>query len=106
MYSSKWGCYQHAGFKGYRLNVIVTDSNNNIIFPKPQYIKHTAGLWYWLPGVDERHSNELVFTDFATPFYLVQGGILKIWYGEDLKNWNEGNNQGQVCVDIYALFAD
>lgn len=27
---------------------------------------------------------------------------LKIWYGEDLKNSAEGDNQGRVCVHIHA----
>ncbi|XP_048585445.1 uncharacterized protein LOC116619641 [Nematostella vectensis] len=102
--NSKWGCYRHSEFKDYRLNVVVTDSNNNVIFPRPEYIKHTSGLWYWLPGVDENHSNELVFTDFAHPFYLPHSTELRVWYGEDLKNWNERDNQGKVCVDVFAHY--
>ena len=48
--------------------------------------------------------NELVFTDFAKPFYFQRGSELRIWYGEDLKNSDDADNQGRVCVDVYARF--
>lgn len=88
----------------YPLNVIITDNHDNIIYPRPQYIKHAAGLWYYLPMVDDKHSDELVFTDFSEPFYMQEHQQLRIWYGEDLKNWSETDNQGRICVDVFARF--
>ncbi|XP_031568965.1 uncharacterized protein LOC116303544 [Actinia tenebrosa] len=103
-YDSRWGCYHYSTFMKYPLNVIITDNHNNILYPQPQYIKHTAGLWYYLPMVDDKHSNELVFTDFSQPFYIQGHQQLRIWYGEDLKNWSETDNQGRVCVNVFARF--
>ena len=63
-----------------------------------------GGLWYWYPFVTDSNSKDIVFTDFARPFYLPQYEQLRIWYGEDLKNWHETDNQGRVCVNVYAKF--
>lgn len=57
-----------------------------------------------MPMVDDKHSDELVFSDFNEPFYLGQYDEMRLWYGEDLKNWSETDNQGRVCVDVYARF--
>ena len=27
---------------------------------------------------------------------------LRVWFGEDLKNWAESDNQGRVCVDVFG----
>ncbi|XP_032239972.2 uncharacterized protein LOC116619360 [Nematostella vectensis] len=100
-HNSKWGCYQHNSFKSYPFNVIVTDSSDEIIYPSPEYIKHWSGLWYYLPSQDEKESDALVFSDFESPFYLRPVMELKLWYGEDLKDWSETDNQGRVCVDVF-----
>ena len=57
-----------------------------------------------MPGVDESYSKELVFTNFGVPFYLEKHRELRIWCGEDLKNKNDGDNQGRVCVDVYIKY--
>ena len=67
-----------------------------------RYIRHSAGLWYYLPNTDAKHSKELVFANYMDPFYLPELGQLRIWYGEDLTGWSEHDNQGKVCVNIYA----
>lgn len=100
-YKSRWGCYNHPRYVKHPLNVIITDEHDNIIYPDEKYIRN-GGLWYFLPFVDALHSDELVFTSFANPFYLSQGDTLKIWYGEDLRNWEAADNGGRVCVDVFA----
>lgn len=100
-YNSRWGC--HSGSKT-TLNVIVTDQRNNIIYPRTEYLKDLSTLWYAMPGVDESYSKELVFTNFGVPFYLEKHRELRIWCGEDLKNKNDGDNQGRVCVDVYIKY--
>ncbi|KXJ11742.1 uncharacterized protein LOC110243276 [Exaiptasia diaphana] len=102
-YDSRWGCGQYHSYIHYPLNVVVTDRHNHVIFPKKDYVVN-GGLWYWQPFVNDANSDEIVFTDFSRPFYLPQYGQIRIWYGEDLKNWNEGDNQGRVCVDVLAKF--
>jgi len=48
----------------YPLNVIITERRDNVIFPLQQFIKHAPGLWYTMPLVDDKHSDELVFSNF------------------------------------------
>ncbi|XP_032240166.1 uncharacterized protein LOC116619457 [Nematostella vectensis] len=103
-HDSHWGCHHYSSFYKYPLNVVITDKKNNIIYPLAKYIKRTADLWYHMPGVDDLISKELVFTNVAKPFYLERYRELRIWYGEDLRNNAESDNQGRVCVDVFAKF--
>ena len=72
--------------------------------PSDLSIVHKRSQWYVLPGVHELHSKRLVFTDFARPFYLQGHMYLRVWYGEDLAGYTEGDNHGRACVDVYASF--
>ena len=101
-YNSRWGCHGYSFLKAYPLNVIITDRHGNVIFPLQQFIKHGSGLWYTMPVVDDKHSDELVFSNFDYPLYLHPNMELRVWFGEDLKNWAESDNQGRVCVDVFA----
>ncbi|XP_031573813.1 uncharacterized protein LOC116307677 [Actinia tenebrosa] len=103
-YDSRWGCGHYAPFKPNPLNVIVTDRYDQILFPRKENLGPHHGLWYWLPFTHSVESKELVFTNFGTPFNFPQNEEMKIWYGEDLRNWAEGDNQGRVCVEVYAKF--
>ncbi|XP_048584679.1 uncharacterized protein LOC116618769 isoform X1 [Nematostella vectensis] len=103
-HDSRWGCYHYSSLMKYPLNVVITDNYKNIIFPKYEDIQRKAGLWYSLPMMDDKHSDEIVFTEFAKPLYIQQYKTLKVWYGEDLNNWAETDNQGRVCVDVYGRF--
>ncbi|KAL9982510.1 hypothetical protein ACROYT_G004560 [Oculina patagonica] len=100
-YNSRWGC--HSGSK-IPLNIIITDQKNQIIYPRSEYIKDWNTLWYAMPGVDESYSNELVFSNLGVPFYLEKHRELRIWCGEDLKNKNDHDNQGRVCVDVFIKY--
>lgn len=100
-YNSRWGCYDHPDNKKHPLNVVVTDGNDNVVYPLEKYIMNT-GLWYYLPFTDSRSSNQLVFTDYAEPFYLDKYATIKIWYGEDLMNFRNQDNRGRVCVHVWA----
>ncbi|KAM7442798.1 hypothetical protein ABFA07_008268 [Porites harrisoni] len=101
-HNSRWGCSGRAQ----PLNIIITDETNHVIFPLPEIIKNSAGsgLWYSLPFVNEVYSDELVFANFGQPLYLPKDEKLRFWYGDDLKNHSEGDNQGQVCFHVFALF--
>ena len=101
-FNSRWGCHDYSSLKASPLNVVITDKQNNLIFPLPQFIKYEASLWYDMPVVDDLHSDELVFSNFDFPLYLQSHMELRVWYGEDLKNWYDGDNQGRVCVDVFG----
>jgi len=55
-----------------------------------------------MPVVDDKHSDELVFSNFDCPLYLHPYMELMVWFGEDLKNWSKSDNQGRVCVDVFS----
>ena len=99
---SCWDCHGYSSLKACPSNVIITDRHDNRIFPLQQFIKHGSGLWYTMPVVDDKHSDELVFSNFDYPLYLHPYMELRVWFGEDLKNRSEGDNQGRVCVDVFA----
>ena len=100
-YGSRWGCYHHPDNKKHPLNVVVTDDDDNVVYPPEKYVMNT-GLWYYLPFTDARSSNQLVFTNYAHPFYLDKYATIKIWYGEDLMNFRNRDNRGRVCVHVWA----
>ncbi|XP_031563590.1 uncharacterized protein LOC116299094 [Actinia tenebrosa] len=104
-HNSHWGCGNLNGKYGINsLNVVVTDQLNRIIFPKEQYIGLPPRIWYGMPFMDTASSKELIFTDFAQPFYFPEGKQMRIWYGEDLKDSSESDNVGRACVNVYAKF--
>ena len=70
----------------------------NVIF-------HFPGLWYRLPGEHSKLSSSVFLANVGYPFRLINGMMLKVWYGEDLKGYTEHDNRGRVCVDVYAWFA-
>jgi len=104
-YNSRWGCHHYSSFINFPLNVVVTDQENNIIYPESSYFKN-ANKWYYLPGVDDLVSDELVFVNYGVPFWLEKFRQLRIWYGEDLMNSGDTDNQGRVCVAVFAKFYD
>ena len=101
-YNSRWGCHGYSSLKTYTLNVIITDRHDNVIFRLQYFIKHRSGLWYTMPVVDDKHSDELVFSTFDYTLYLHPYIELRVWFSEELKNWFESDNQGRVCVDVFV----
>lgn len=106
IHNSHWGCPHISFLLQHPMNVVVTDISNHIIYPAKKYFKpgvwgFSHGLWYYLPTASP-NDKELVFTNYETPFYLRRGATLRIWYGEDLKNFYEADNSGRVCVDVFA----
>ena len=102
---SYWGCGH--GIKNY-INVVITkaDNHNHIILP-PNQLKVSgslaAGKWYHDVGYSSL-SPELVLSVFSDPLHVSSGQEFHVWYGEDLVNWTESDNDGKVCSDVYALY--
>lgn len=97
---SHWGC---GHLKDY-VNVVITTSLNRILLPPNQFLKfnYQAGKWSKVPGYGA-NSPELILS-FFHPRYVHRGHQLRVWYGEDLMNWYEGDNAGKVCFDVYASY--
>ena len=102
---SFWGCGQHSSLKQEVDVVITTSDDKQIILPPAEFMKyhHQGGKWARVPGYDS-FSKEIVLTPFGKPYPVVAGQQLHLWYGEDLQNYNEGDNGGRVCCDVYAQF--
>ncbi|PFX17043.1 uncharacterized protein LOC111341409 [Stylophora pistillata] len=98
---SHWGC---GHLKDY-VNVVITTSRNIIILPPDQFLKfnHQAGKWSKVPGYGA-DSHELILSFFTSPRSVRRGQQLRVWYGEDLMGWTEGDNGGRVCFDVYGSF--
>ena len=55
-----------------------------------------------MPVVDDKHSDELVFSNFDYPLYLHPNMELRVWFGNGLKNCSEADNQSSMCVDVFT----
>ncbi len=99
---SKWGCNRDPRKP---LSVFITDQNKELLFNRtgsdPPGNVH--GIRYSSKTFNA-DSGELVFNRMNDPLYVNTESQLSIWYGEDLKNIQEENNEGQTCVDVYAHF--
>ena len=89
---SRFGCW-----KGEYIKTVVTTSNDVILLPESKQPTYTLPGYY-------ADSKEIAFTDISTPLLLSSGQKLRIWYGEDLTNSAEGDNEGISCVDVYAKY--
>ncbi|XP_031559478.1 uncharacterized protein LOC116295712 isoform X2 [Actinia tenebrosa] len=102
---SNWGCaaYTTTRNNSYedRLYTIITDHQDHKILPKDEFIKSFVSLSYSLPGITSQ-SPELLFTNFTTPMNVTAVQEFRIWYGQDLVNKSESNNEGNACVEVYV----
>ena len=101
---SHWGC--GICWKENQINVVITTTANanGILLPPSQFKTSASGTWYKIRGYSDM-SPELVLSFFAHPHSVTAGQELRLWYGEDLMNFTEDDNDGRVCCDVYALFA-
>ena len=104
-YWSYWGCGDnHWNGINTQVNVVITDSNNQILLPPSQFLntKIPSIKWYTVPGYNSL-SPELVLPFFTSPKWVHPNQELRLWYGENLVKQSAGNG-GKVCADVYALF--
>ena len=102
---SYWGCGHLHATKNH-INVVITNAHNHIILPPNQLLASggiAAGKWYNDVGYSSL-SPELVLSVFSHTPPVSSGQEFRVWYGEDLVNWAEGDNDGKVCSDVYALY--
>eukprot|EP00794_Sanderia_malayensis_P009418 gene9418-10404_t len=84
--------------------VHVTDSKNQIIVPAAPiqfyHLKHKA--FYHLNG-NPVGTTKVVLSTGLNPYMFKKGEVYRVWYGEDLYDLWEGDNNGQLCVNVFAL---
>ena len=100
-YWSYWGCGLYGWGLG-KINVVITNSGDQVLLPPHEFIEHHGAKWSKVPGYDS-FSSELVISSFS-PSHVNYNQELRVWYGEDLMNTSEGDNGGTACVDVYAIF--
>ena len=98
--ATKWGC--GASHLDNQLNVHITNESNVRILPTSS-VNFDGHLSYSLPGFDE-NSAEIVFDVFPVPLSVTIGQRFRVWYGEDLKENEEGDNVGKCCIAVYGFY--
>ena len=78
------------------IDTFVTSSKNKVLFPNTNEIKE-----YKLAGYNPE-SQELVFDSIKEKTLVTAGTELRIWYGEDLRDESETDNEGRSCVSVYS----
>ncbi|XP_065679542.1 uncharacterized protein LOC105843886 isoform X2 [Hydra vulgaris] len=98
---SRFGCFNDQSY----FNLVVTDNNKVILFPSPnQEVTYIDGSKnYQYPGFLPT-DKEVVFINFEYPTYFKVGDYISIWNFEDFNNFNEEDNSGEVCVNVYGAF--
>ena len=99
-YWSYWGCSTYHGGLKEKVNIVITNSANHILLPSSQFM-HDSNKWSSLQGYNS-FSPEIVLSVFSNPSVVVKGQELRLWYGEDLMNSSESDNDGKSCCDVYA----
>ena len=100
-----WGCTHHT-FRDQTLSTVITYKNNSVL-PLAEYRQdHKCAKYsYKIEGIDV-NSTELLFNHLPSPISVSNRQVFKIWYNEALlRNDCAKDNSGEICVDIYALYA-
>jgi len=103
---SYWSCDYPVYAKN--LMTIITNANRDALLPYTGDLQKRADgecgkHSYSLEGTGHK-SRELVFRNLSSPLSLSRNQELQIWYGQDWLGCFEGDNIGNVCVDIYAWY--
>lgn len=102
---SNWGCSPKLPFIGKNsLNTLITTTKNEIVFPKEDELNYDIpNYWYSMEQFDA-DSKILVFKRFHDPLYVAAGQELRLWYGEDLADANENDNDGKTCAHVFGFY--
>lgn len=73
-----------------------------MILPAEQFISGET-KWSKIPGYTSL-SPQILLSVFSDPVEITAGEELRLWYGEDLANKDEDDNEGKVCADVYGLY--
>ena len=103
--ASFWGC-PRPSYDNQTLSTVITYENKSVL-PLAEYSRDgvCTKYWYTIKGIYV-NSTELLFNHLPSPISVSNGQVFKIWYNEALLNNNcAPDNSGEICVDVYALYA-
>ncbi|XP_031555329.1 uncharacterized protein LOC116292205 [Actinia tenebrosa] len=106
--AGKWGCscckICTRGYTNKRLDIIITNANNNRIFPSNRY-PSSHNVWYAIPNQTNEDEN-LVFPNLTVPLTVKRNEPLVVWYSIHLLDrgpaWSISN--GRVCFNVYVFY--
>ena len=106
--ASYWGCRNERNYGNNGLLTIITNAKKEAILPPAGDLKangacNNKNYFYSLIGTNHT-SPELVFDDLPNIMTVYHNQELQIWYGQDLMDCDENNNNGTTCVDVYAWY--
>ena len=99
-----WGC-THSDFHDQTLSTVITYENKSVLQLAEYRHGYCEEYSYKIKGIDV-NSTELLFHHLPSPISVSNGQVFKIWYNEALlSNDCAQDNTGEICVDVYALYA-
>ncbi|KAJ7388366.1 hypothetical protein OS493_038116 [Desmophyllum pertusum] len=108
--ASYWGCI-NPRYYGNMLMTIITNANKESVLPpvgdlkalQPGTTCGTKKHFYSLDGTNHT-SPELVFRDLSNHLSVLRNQELQIWYGQDLIDCSEEDNNGNTCFDVFVWY--
>ncbi|XP_057316310.1 uncharacterized protein LOC130657348 [Hydractinia symbiolongicarpus] len=98
---TKWGCDHSPPFNEGNVASVLTDDQNNLLYPSMKYHKKLG--FFTVPGYNA-NSPYLIFN--ATSHTVYKGQELRLHYGETRFGGYLSNNSGESCADVYAKLCD
>lgn len=95
---TKWGCDSIDYYNKDNIGVVVTDSQNKILYPSMK--RHVNNGFFSIPGYNA-YSLYVVFN--STNYTAYEGQELRLHYGETLFPVVSSDNSDYICVDIFAI---
>jgi hypothetical protein len=100
VYQGNWGDTASKNFE-----VHITNVQNQRIAPPATYaMANGNSLRYNLPG-QTYMDPQMIFPEFAPFFPVSKDQVFRIWFGEDLVNYQESGNSGTTCTHVYIMYA-
>lgn len=100
---SYWAC--GCCYKTDTVLTLVTDANNNPLFPSRKFKTQVGHSEISLPGFNHLSPELVLPSPNDGPLVQVsKGDILKIWFGEDFVKYADFNNSGQHCVHVFLKY--
>ncbi|XP_057316217.1 uncharacterized protein LOC130657256 [Hydractinia symbiolongicarpus] len=94
---TKWGCNATGVYPLEYIGVLITDIQENILYPSPKY--HIGNGLFHIPGYNA-NSPYLIFN--ATNHTVNKGQELRLHYSEGIFG-GAHDNSGESCADIFAI---
>ena len=94
-----WGVFPFQGYSDV-ISTLVTRINKVILAPK---IDFSTGDLYSFKIAGYHHKSPNLVMEVAS-FHVSENEQLAVWFAEDFFSYNDSNNSGNHCVDIYVKF--